>query len=355
MQQSLKLNKSLKEIAKLIDGEVIGDANIAISGVSGIKEAKEGDITFVASSKYLSLIDETKASAIITTPDIDSASKPIVRVGNPSLAFSKVISLFSLDEQVRPKGIHSTAIIGKNVKLGKAVGIGAYVVVEDEVEIGDSTVIYPGCFVGTKTKIGKKTLIYPNVSIREKIEIGNRVVIHPGSVIGSDGFGFATVKGVHQQIPQIGTVLIEDDVDIGSNVTIDRARFDKTIIGKGTKIDNLVQIAHNVIIGENSMIIAQVGIAGSAKIGKNVILAGQSGVAGHIEVGDDVVVAGQAGVTKSTPAKTKVFGYPARPYALAMRINAYVQRLPKLYDKIDKLEKQITQLKEEIKKLRKHG
>ncbi|MBU2541791.1 MAG: UDP-3-O-(3-hydroxymyristoyl)glucosamine N-acyltransferase [Candidatus Omnitrophica bacterium] len=354
MQQSLKLNKTLKEIAKLIDGEIVGNADITISGVCGIKEAKKGDITFIANPKYLALMDDTKASAIITDKEVNSASKPIVRVENPSLAFSKVVSFISNDEQVRPKGIHPAAIIGEAVKLGKDVGIGAYVVIEDGCEIGDSTVIYPGCFVGTKTKIGKQTLIYPNVSIREKITIGNRVVIHSGSVIGSEGFGFTTVGGVHQHIPQIGTVVIEDDVDIGSNVTIDRARFDKTIIGKGTKIDNLVQIAHNVIVGENSIIVAQVGISGSTKIGKNVILAGQAGLAGHIEVGDDVIVAGRSGVTKSVPAKTKVFGFPAKPYATAMRIHACVQRLPKLYNKIDELEKQIKELKEEIKRLRKN-
>ena len=345
MQRSLKISKKLKEIAELIDGEIVGDAEVNITGVCGIKEAEEGDITFVANPKYLPLMDETKASAIITSRSVSSAPKTIVRVEDPSLAFAKVVSLVVPAQKNKPKGIHPTAIVGENVKLAKGVSLGAYVVVEDDVEIGEGTVIYPGCFIGHNTKIGADTLIYPNVSIRESIVIGNRVVIHSGTVVGSDGFGFASVLGMRQRIPQIGTVIIEDDVEIGANVTIDRARFDKTLIGKGTKVDNLVQIAHNVIIGENSVVIAQAGISGSTKIGKNVILAGQAGLVGHIEVGDGAIVAAQAGVTKSIPANTKVSGYPAKPHEVAKRVNACVQRLPKLYQEIDRLRKELDDLK----------
>ncbi|MEW6009489.1 MAG: UDP-3-O-(3-hydroxymyristoyl)glucosamine N-acyltransferase [Candidatus Omnitrophota bacterium] len=348
-----KLNKTLEEIAKLIDGEVVGDAKTLITGVSGIKEADSGDITFLANPKYFPLIDETRASAIITPRQITNVPKPIIRVDNPSLAFAKVVSLAVPADTIRPKGIHQSAILGRNVKLGKDVAIAAYVVVEDEVQIGETAVIYPGCFIGHHTKIGKDTLIYSNVCIRERVSIGERVVIHSGTVIGSDGFGFATVEGVHQRIPQIGTVIIEDDVEIGANVTIDRARFDKTLIGKGTKIDNLVQIAHNVIIGENSIIVSQAGISGSTKIGKNVTLAGQAGLVGHIEIGDGAIVAAQAGVTKSVPPKTMVSGYPARPHDVAKRVNACIQRLPKLYEKIEALEKELTELKEKIRKLNK--
>jgi UDP-3-O-[3-hydroxymyristoyl] glucosamine N-acyltransferase len=349
MPASVKLKKSLKEIAKLIDGEIIGDADITISGVCGINEANAGDITFLANPKYLHLMDQTQASAIITSREVTSAPKPIIRVANPSLAFAKLMSLVNPQDRVKPKGIHSTAIIPKSVKLAKDVAIGAYVVIEDNVDIGQRSIIYAGCFVGQNTKIGKDCLIYPNVTIREAVSIGNEVVINSGTVIGSDGFGFATVEGVHQRIPQVGTVIIEDCVEIGSNVTIDRARFDKTIIGKGTKIDNLVQIAHNVVIGENSIIISQAGISGSTKIGKNVILAGQAGLVGHIEVGDGAVVAAQAGVTKSIPAGTKVSGYPAKPHDQAKRVNACVQRLPKLYEKVAALEKQIEDLNKQIK------
>ena len=338
------MRKTLKEIAEFLDGEVVGDENMIITGVCGIKEAKAGDITFLANPKYFSLLETTHASAIITSRDIKETSKPIIRTENPSLAFVKMVSLVEPQDVNHPKGIHPAAIIGKDVSLGKNAAVGPYVVIEDNASLGDNTVIYAGCYIGYHTKIGKNTLIYPNVSIREHVLIGDRVIIHSGTVIGSDGFGFATLDGVHHKIPQIGTVVIENDVEIGANVTIDRARFDKTIIRKGTKIDNLVQIAHNVVIGENSIIVAQAGISGSTVIGKGVTLAGQAGLVGHITVGDGAVVAAQAGVTKSVPANTLVSGYPAKPHNIAKRINACVQNLPKLYDTVALLKKKIEEL-----------
>jgi UDP-3-O-[3-hydroxymyristoyl] glucosamine N-acyltransferase len=344
------MQKTLKEIASIIDGEIIGDENIVVTGICGIKEAKEGDITFVANSRYLPLMGNTKASAIITSRDVKTAPKAIIRTENPSLAFATMVSLLAPNEVRRPKGIHPTAIIGDKVKLGKNVAIDAYAVLEDNVEIKDNTILYAGVYVGHHTKIGGNCVIYPYVIIRERVMIGNKVVIHGGTVIGSDGFGFSTVQGVHHRIPQIGTVIIEDDVEIGANVTIDRARFDKTIIKKGTKIDNLVQIAHNVSIGENSIIVAQSGISGSASIGKNVTIAGQSGVIGHISIGDNVVVAAQAGVTKSIPPNTCVSGYPAKPHILAKRIHALTQNLPGLFKKVKQLEEEIEKLKSAEKK-----
>lgn len=336
------MQKTLKEVAEIIKGEVVGDENIVITGVCGIKEAKEGDLTFVANSRYLPLMNHTKASAIITSTEVRSAPKPIIRTENPSLAFAKMMSLLAPNEVQHPKGIHPTAVIGENVKLGKEVAIQAYVVIEDNAQIDDRTILYTGVYVGHHTKIGEDCIIYPHVIIRERITIGNRVIIHGGTVIGSDGFGFSTVKGVHHRIPQIGTVIVEDDVEIGANVTVDRARFDKTWIKKGTKIDNLVQIAHNVIIGEHSIIVAQTGISGSTTIGKNVTLAGQSGVIGHIKVGDNTVVAAKAGVTKTVPPNSCVSGYPAKPHAQAKRINACVQRLPELFKKVKVLEGKVS-------------
>jgi len=342
------MQKSLKEIAQIIQGEIVGDSSIMIRGVSGIKEAKEGDITFFANSKYSSLIDQTNASAIITSRNIESTGKSIIRTDNPSLAFTKVISVIMPRLDLRPTGIHPTAIISKSAKLGKDVSLGPYVIVEDDVVISNGSVIYGNSYIGHKTQIGKNCLIYPSVSIREDTRIGDRVIIQNGSVIGSDGFGYIQVNGEQKRIPQIGTVVIEDDVDIGANVTIDRARFDKTIIGKGTKIDNLVQIAHNVIIGNNSIIVAQVGISGSTEIGQNVILAGQAGVVGHITIGDNVIVAAQAGVTKSIPSNTKVSGYPAKSHDKAKRVNACLQKLPDLYKRIDKLETKIKELESKL-------
>lgn len=343
------LQKTVSEIAKIIDGEVVGDKNIVITGICGIKEAQDGDLTFLANPKYFSFIEKTHASAIITSRQVENASKTIIRTEDPSLAFAKVVSLLAEGEVKHPKGIHPSAILGKNVALGKNAAIGAYTVVGDNVIIGDDTIIYPNCYIGHDTKIGEKSLVYPNVSIRELVSIGSRVIIHSGTVIGSDGFGFASIRGLHHKIPQLGTVIVEDDVEIGANVTIDRARFDKTLIGKGTKIDNLVQIAHNVVIGENSIIVAQAGISGSTVIGKGVTIAGQAGLVGHITIGDGAILAAQAGVTKSVPANTMVSGYPARQHDVALRVNACVQSLPKLYDTVAELKKKIQELEEKLK------
>ena len=343
------MQKTVKEIAQIIEGEVLGDGNTVITGVSGIREAADGDITFLANLKYFPLIEKTRASAVITPCDTETAFRPIIRTENPSLAFAKIISSFTTYKVRHPKGIHPTAVLGKELSLGRDVAIGPCVVVEDGVAIGDNTIIYAGSFIGQDSKIGTQTLIYPNVSIRERVTIGNRVVVHSGTVIGSDGFGFATIDGLHHKIPQIGTVEIGDDVEIGANVTIDRARFEKTIIGKGTKIDNLVQIAHNVVIGENSIIVAQVGISGSTTIGKNVILAGQAGIVGHVSIGDNAVVMAQAGVSKSVPEQTMVWGYPAKPAKVAKRVNACVQNLPKLFDTVAQLRKKIEELESKLK------
>jgi len=233
-------------------GKIIGDENVIITGVSGIKEAEPGDLTFIATNKYKNLLKTTGASAVLVSPEINNTGKAVlIQVENPSLAFAKIMTLIGPEPIKFEPGIHPTAIIGQNVKLGKNVSVQPFAVIEDYAEIGDNTTIGACVYIGHYTKIGKDCLIYPHVVIRERIKIGDRVIIHPGTVIGGDGFGFATVKGVHHKIPQIGTVEIGNDVEIGSNVTIDRARFDKTYIGNGVKIDNLVQIAHNVKIGDN--------------------------------------------------------------------------------------------------------
>lgn len=343
------MQKTLKEIADLVCGEIIGDQNVVITGVAGIKEAGPGDITFLANPKYIPLIDKTNASAIITTRQIKSI-KPIIRTDNPSLAFTQVINSFSTLKIRHPQGIHPSVILGRNISLGKNVAIGPYTVIEDDVSIGDNSIIYSGCFIGHSSKIAADALIYPNVSIREATIIGKRVIIHVGAVIGSDGFGFITIDGEHKKIPQVGIVEMGDDVEIGANVIIDRARFDKTVIGSGTKIDNLTQIAHNVSIGENSMIIAQVGIAGSTIIGKNVTIAGQAGVGGHINIGDGAIVAGKAGVTKSVPAGAVVSGYPAHSHDKAKQVHACVQNLPRLYEQVRELKKKIADLEKISKK-----
>ena len=293
------MEKKLKDIVDFIGGSIEGNSDVVITGVSGVKEAQEGDITFLANSKYSSLAKTTKASAIICPMDTEECGITLVRVENPSVAFSKALSLFVDDSGLEFKGVHETAVVSKDALLGENVNIGPHVIIEGKVAIGEGTTIHGGSFVGYRTNIGKDCLIYPNVSIMNGANIGDRVVIHSSSVIGSDGFGFVNVEGAHHKIPQIGIVEIDDDVEIGANVSIDRARFAKTKIGQGTKIDNLVQIAHNVQIGKNCIIVAHVGISGSTTIEDNVILAGQVGVAGHITVGKGIIVGAQSGVTHS--------------------------------------------------------
>ncbi len=343
-----EVKKTLKEIARIIGGEVVGNGDIVITGVSGIKEAEEGDITFLANPKYAPLLEKTRASAVITSRDVTACGKPIIRTDNPSLAFTKIVS-FVLPVEIRhPGGIHPSAVIAKDAKLGKGVGIGPFVAIAEGASIGDNTVIYSGSYIGHDTVVGSDVIIYPNVSIRERITIGNRVIIHSGTVIGSDGFGFVSVEGRHHKIPQTGTVEIGDDVEIGANVTIDRARFDKTVIGRGTKIDNLVQIAHNVVVGEDSLIVAQVGISGSTTVGNNVILAGQVGIVGHISIGDNAIAMAQSGINKPVPAGTTVWGYPAKPAEIARKVNACVQNLPRLYETISELKKKVAELQAKL-------
>ncbi|MCX8082414.1 MAG: UDP-3-O-(3-hydroxymyristoyl)glucosamine N-acyltransferase [bacterium] len=343
---------TIKKIAEIVEGNIIGKEDILITGVSGIKEAKEGDLTFIANNKYRHLLRSTKASAVIVPKDINNTvDTSLIQVENPSIAFAKIVSLVGPEPVNFTPGIDKTAVIGKNVILGKGVSIQPYAVIEDNVEIGEGSTIGACVYIGHYTKIGKDCLIYPHVIIRERIKIGDRVIIHPGTVIGGDGFGFATVKGVHHKIPQIGTVEIGDDVEIGSNVTIDRARFDKTYIGNGVKIDNLVQIAHNVCIGENTIVVAQVGISGSTVIGKNVIIAGQAGIIGHITVGDNAIIGGKAGVTKDVPSNVHVTGFPAREKWEDMRIQAYSRRNPELMEKIKRLEEKIEMMEKKIKEM----
>ena len=342
------MRMTLQEVADIVDGEIVGDKNVVVTGICGIKEAKTGDLTFIANSKYMPLIKNTRASAIITSRDIEKSAKPIIRTDNPSLAFAKMVSKMVPNDVDHPKGIDERAVIDKSVKFGKDVAIQPYVVIEKNAQIGDGTIIYAGTYVGANTVIGANCLIYPRVTIRERVNIGNNVTVHSGTVIGSDGFGFATVCGVHHKIPQIGVVIIEDDVSIGANVTIDRARFGRTFIGKGTKIDNLVQIAHNVVIGENSIIVAQAGISGSTTIGKNVIMAGQSGIVGHVEIGDNTIIAAQSGVSKSLDKNIFVIGSPARPQNIWKRINASMGHLPELLKTVSKLSKKVKVLEEKV-------
>lgn len=331
----------LKEIAELVDGELVGDASIVITGVAGIKEAKEGDITFLAHSRYLSFLEETAASAVITSKEISSAKKPLIRTPNPSQAFSKVVSSFIPPRFSQIAGIHPTAVVHESAVLGRAVSVGPYAVVEKGSRIGDRSILQAHAFIGEDCRIGSDTWIYPQVTLYPGTQVGNRVLIHGGAVIGSDGFGYDTVDGRHHKIPHVGFVLIEDDVEIGSNVSIDRGRFDKTWIKRGSKIDNLVQIGHNVVIGEDCLVVSQAGISGSTELGRSVVVAGQAGVVGHITLGDGAVVGAGTGVTKSVPPHTVVLGNPAKPMREGKRILALVSRLPELFKEVGEMKKKL--------------
>jgi UDP-3-O-[3-hydroxymyristoyl] glucosamine N-acyltransferase len=343
------MKKTLAEIAKAIQGRVVGDGALLIKGIAGIKEAQPGDLTFLANSKYLHLAAGTGASAIIVGEDVLVQGKAVIQTQNPSAAFSKVISMIKEDLTPKIQGVHATAVIDPSVVVGEGVGIGPYVVIEQGVKIGRNTVICAGCFVGQKTLIGEDCLIYPHVTVRENVTLGNKVIVHSGTVIGADGFGYASVDGVHVKIPQMGTVVIEDDVELGACVTIDRARFDKTFIGQGTKIDNLVQVGHNAHIGRHCIIIALAGIAGSCHIGDHVIVAGQAGMGGHLNIGDGAIIAAQSGVIKDVPPGAKMFGTPAKDYKTAVHEMGIVSRLPKYIEKLALLEEKIKLLEEKLK------
>lgn len=337
----------LRELAKLIEGELVGDGDLEITGVAGIKEAREGDITFLANHKYETWLETTQASAVIMERNGRAVDRAVIKNSDPYQAFLKVVQIFHGSHINAAKGIHPTCLIGEGVKVGEGVSLGPYVVIEDGSIIGDGAIVMAGGYIGAGSKIGSKALIYPNVTIRENSVLGDRVVIHSGTVIGSDGFGYAKDGDEYHKIPHVGNVVIEDDVEIGANVAIDRATVGTTLIKKGVKLDNLVHIAHNVVIDENSIVLAQVGIAGSTEIGKNVILAGQAGVNGHIKIGDNAKVGSQAGVTKSVPPDTSVSGYPAAPHAGAKRLHASLLRLPELLKRVKELEKRIEELEKE--------
>jgi UDP-3-O-[3-hydroxymyristoyl] glucosamine N-acyltransferase len=334
----------LSELAKIVGGEVIGDESVEINGVAGIKEAKEGDITFLANPKYESYMGTTMASAVIARSD-GQFKGSLIKVGNPYLAFLKVVRLFSETPlELYQRGIHPTAVIPPSVSVGEDVSVGAYVVIGENVKIGDRTTILPLTCIHKEVELGRDCLIYSNVTIRERCEIGEKVIIHSGAVIGSDGFGYAMEGNEHHKIPQIGIVKIEDEVEIGANTTLDRATTGITLVKRGSKIDNLVQVAHNVVIGENSVLAAQVGISGSTEVGKNVVLAGQAGLVGHIRIGNGAKVGAQGGVTKDIPAGTSVSGYPAREHSFARKICAATTRLPDLLKEFRDLQNRVEAL-----------
>ena len=328
------------EIAKHLDGEVVGDAAATLKGFAPADHAKPGDLTFAENEDYFVRAEQSAATAIIADKRFKSAKKILIRVPNARIAFAKAMALF-FPERTYAAGIHPTAVIAASAKVDASAHIGPYCVVGERVKIGARSVLQAGNFVGDDSKLGKEVNLFPNVTVYPHTEIGQRVRIHAGTVIGSDGFGYVQDGGIHRKVPQIGNVIVGDDVEIGANVTIDRGALGPTIIGKGTKIDNLVQIAHNVEIGEGSLIVAQAGISGSSKLGKYVVLAGQVGIAGHLKIGNQVTVAAKSGVMHDIPDGGKWLGIPAQPDKQAKRQMIAIQLLPELLKRVAELEKQL--------------
>jgi len=346
------MNVSVKEIAELVNGKITGDDSLIISGVARIDEAKKGELTFLYLPAFEKYFQTTKASAIIVKPDFKKTRNDIVYIEAeaPDNAFGKVIINY-LTPSFPLKGIDETAFVDDSAVIGENVALGKNVVVSAGCKIGNNVKIFHNTVLSDNVVIGDDSLIFQNVSIREESKIGKRAKIHPGTVIGSDGFGFnPDENGVYEKVPQIGNVIIEDDVEIGANVTIDRAALGSTIVGKGVKIDNLVQIAHNVVIGENTVISSQTGISGSTTVGKQCIFAGQVGLAGHLEITDNVIILAQSGISKSIKKPGMYFGYPAKEMKTAHRLEAHIRNLPDYSERIKLLEKEIEQLKEQLNK-----
>ncbi|MCC7300326.1 MAG: UDP-3-O-(3-hydroxymyristoyl)glucosamine N-acyltransferase [Verrucomicrobia bacterium] len=338
----------LSELAAKIEGVFSGDGTINIHGVAGIREAGGGEISFIANPRYASEAALTQASAVIVSEDWNSDCPAVlIRVKNPDAAFAKAATLFYVPAPLPAIGVHPSAVVAQDVQLGDGVRIGPLCVVESGVKIGARTVLVANCYIGYRSEIGEDSLLYPQVSLREFVKIGKRAILHNGTVVGSDGFGYSVDgNGVRTKIQQIGTVEIGDDVEIGANTTIDRARFGKTRIGNGVKIDNLVQVAHNAVLGDHVVLVAQVAIAGSTTIGEKTIFAGQSGAAGHLKIGSGVIVGAGSGVTKDTPDGAYVMGMPAIPAAKMKRNHAGLMLLPKLKERLAALDLRVCKLEE---------
>ncbi len=328
------------EIARQLQGEILGDGTIVLKGFAPADRAQPGDLTFAENENYFARAEQSAASAIIAPGTFTSAKKTVIRVGDARVAFARVLPLFFPEPTFAP-GIHPSAVVAPSAKIDPSAHIGPQCVVGENACIGARSVLQALNFIGTGCQLGEDVNLFPNVTLYAHTEIGDRVRIHAGTVIGSDGFGYVLDGAAHRKVPQIGNVIIRDDVEIGSNVSVDRGALGPTVIGTGTKIDNLVQVGHNVNIGEHCLLVAQVGIAGSTKLGKYVILGGQAGVAGHLKLGNKVSVTAQSGVMHAIPDGEKWFGTPAQPDRQMKRQLIAMQHLPELLKRVAELERKL--------------
>ncbi len=345
---------SAKQIAGILGGTIEGDADVKVNNFSKIEEGKPGTLTFLANQKYANYIYETKASiALVNDNFIPEKAIPssltLIRIPN---AYASLATLLDMVNKAKPqkKGIESMAFVSPSAKLPENAYIGAFAYIGNDVVLGENVQIYPHAFIGDHVTIGNNVIIYSGVKVYQECKIGHNCIIHSGAVIGSDGFGYAFEDGKYKKIPQLGNVIIEDDVEIGANTTIDRAVMDSTHIGCGVKLDNLIQVAHNVEIGENTAMAAQVGISGSTKVGKNCMLGGQVGLGGHIKIGDDVNIGAQSGIISNVESGRKIIGSPGIDVKNFFRSSIVFPKLPEIYKTLNQLQKEVDFLKKELNK-----
>ena len=335
----------LAELASLLGARLVGDGTVEITGVAGLREARRGDVTFLVNPRYEAYLKDTGASAVLVPEARADCAIPQLVAGDPYFAFLKAVKIFRQERPRPPVGVHPTAVLGRDVVLGADVSIGPHTVVEEGAVLGDRAVVMAQCYVGHRVQLGPDSFLYPQVVVREDCRLGARVVLHSNVTIGADGFGYARNEGSLFKVPQVGNVVLEDDGEVGAGTCIDRATTGTTRIGEGTKIDNLVQVGHNVELGRHVIVAAMSGIAGSTRIADDVTIGAQAGVTGHIVIGQGATVASRGGVTKSVPPGAVVSGMlPARPHGVERRIQASIARLPQLVQRLLRLEQRVAEL-----------
>lgn len=338
---------TLAEVAAACGARLEGDGEQVVRGVSSLADAGRDELGLLASRRYVDQVASSRAGALLVSEDLAASledARPRIVAGDAHAALVPLLTRLH-PEPVLPAGVHPTAVLGRGVRLGEAVTVGPYAVLEDAVEVGDRTVIHAHVVVGAGTRVGADCTLHPHVTLYPLCELGDRVILHAGARVGSDGFGYAFVEGEHRKIPQVGRCVIEDDVELGANTCVDRGSIGATVVGKGTKVDNLVHLGHNVRVGPRCIFTALVGIAGSTRIGEGVMWGGQSGAAGHLDIGEGVRVAAQAGVLRDVPPGQTVAGFPARDRGTFMRSTALSLRLPELVQRLDELEREVDALR----------